>query len=70
MVALYLTERWVQTFHTTSCLDTGDHKKDLHSIKTLDPPIMAEPCVKSRGEECQQTAYQHKSYLQASKRLS
>jgi len=30
---------------------------------------MAEPCVKSRGEEWQQTAYQHKCYLQASKRL-
>ena len=69
MMALYLTERWAQTLHTTRCLDTQDHNKDLLSIKTLDSPIMAEPCFKSRGEEWQQTAYQHKCYLQASKWL-
>jgi len=30
---------------------------------------MAEPFVKSRCEDWQHTAYQHKCYLQASKRL-
>jgi len=35
LVAYYLTERWAQICHTTRCLDTEDHKKDIHFLRTL-----------------------------------